>query len=235
MSDKDATPNADGQVDDDKGQTDDDAGQTDDDDSAGDDDDDGNAERIVFESQDELDAVIERRLKRDRRKRNAKKAVDKAADKADKSSDDDAGAATRDADAKIAKAQRIAASAEAMIAASSAGLVGERAKAAAKLADLDLDVVIDEDGEVDEDAVAEAVEAAIETYPFLKAEDAPAEDDDDNARTRRGRVGGKTKKRDGDKSETAVSKEQFDKMGYYERVQLRNRDPQLYQELAGVA
>lgn len=230
MADDDTRPDAGGQDDDATGQVDDNTGGKDD--STGDD------GRIVFDSQDELDAMIERRLRRDRRKRNADTAVGKAADKADSSDAADEAArkaAQREADAnaRVEKAQGLAARAEALVAATDAGLTGDRAKAAVKLADLNLTDVIDDDGEVDAKAVSAAVKATIKSYPFLKADDAPAADTDDTGKP--AGVGGKTPKPDGDAGATAITPERFAAMSYTERVQLFNRDPQLYNKLSGVA
>jgi hypothetical protein len=229
MADDKTNPNATGQVDDDDGQTDD-ASTGGDDDDTGDD-----GDQIVFENQDALDKFVGKRLKRDRRTRRAEEAAGKAVDKAEKDADkadnDDAASekAKREADAKVVKAQSLAARASALVAAADAGLAGARAKAAVKLADLNLADVIDDDGEVDEDAVTDAVNDAIKAYPFLTADDAPADED---GKPRKRRVGGKTPKKDGDKDTDAVSLDRFKEMDYRERVQLYNRDPQLYEELS---
>lgn len=215
------------------------------DDKGGKTDDTGDDGKIVFDSQADLNKFVGKRLRRDRRQRAAGAKIDgegktskdddadKGGDKG-KATDDSADKANAAADARVEKAQRLAVNANALVAATEAGLSGERAKAAVRLAELDLVDVIDDDGEVDEDAIDDAIDAALDTYPFLKStDDAPADDKGDKG-AKKG-VGGKTDKSDGDKPPGSVTAEEFAKMGYFERVQLRNRDPQLYETLAKVA
>lgn len=228
MADDKTNPDAPGQVDGEGTQDDATTG-----DKGGGDSDSDDDSRIIFDSQDDLDALVEKRLRRDRRDRRKKGAVDKAGDKAESGQQQDDDEAQRKADARVEKAQRLAARAEALVAATEAGLTGDRAKAAVKLADLDLTDVVDDDGEVDGKAVTAAVKAAIKAYPFLKVEaDAPATEGD-TGNTRKPPVGGNTQKPDGDKGTDAMTPERFAELSYTERVQLFNRDPQLYERLAG--
>lgn len=227
MADDKTTPNAEGQVDGADDGTNDDGGK---DDGTGDD------GKIVFESQDELNTFVSRRLRRDRKSR---KAVDKAVEADADDSDDDKGGQKSagqqihaDATKLIEQAQRTAIEANALVAATEAGLPADRIRAAVKLAELNTDEMIGDDGEVDAKAVRSAIDDATKTYPFLKvAESAPAADGDDDDKPA-GKVGGKTPKPDGDKAAEPVTKDRFAEMGYQERVQLFNRDPQLYERLA---
>lgn len=223
MADDKTTPDVEGQTGD--------AGQTD-----GKADADGDDGSIVFDNQDALNAFVARRLRRDRKTR---KAVDTAIDSADDTSGDKSGdksaspAQTQihaDATALIEQAQRTAVEANALVAATEAGLPADRIRAAVKLADLSVDEMIDDNGEVDAGAVRSAINDATKTYSFLKvADDAPATDSDDAPAPK---VGGKTPKPDGDKALDGVTAERFREMGYQERVQLYNRDPQLYERLS---
>jgi len=221
MSDETTTPNVTGQV----------AGASDGADTGdndGEDETDGDDARVIFENQDALDELVERRLRRDRRERKAKKAVNEAADKVE--GQDDTPPARDDSEimARVAKAQSVAVQGNALVAATEAGLTGEHARAAVKLADLDLAVVITESGDVDGDAVADAIKDAVAQYPFLKAATAPAPKPEPKPA-----LGGNTPKPDGDKPTGAVTLEDFEKMDYFERVALYTRDPQTYNALMG--
>lgn len=235
MSDKDTskTPDAGGQVEGDEGATGaDDAAA---DDESGDDDDAGdNGGQVVFESQDAFDDWLEKRLARDRRaqRRKAKEKGAKGGKDDAKAGKDDAEPADNSAaDATLAKAQRMAIEATALVAATDAGLSGKRARAAVRLADLDN--VLDSDGNVDAEAVADAIDEAVEENDFLAGDSAPTAENAE--REVKERVGGKTPKADKDKPAGSVTAEEFAGMGYFERVQLRKRDPQLYSQLTGRA
>jgi len=221
MSDETTTPNVTGQV----------AGASDGADTGdndGEDDADGDDARIIFESQDALDEMVERRLRRDRRERKAKKAVSEAGDKVE--GQDDTPPARDDSEimARVAKAQQVAVQGNALVAATEAGLTGEHARAAAKLADLDLAIVITESGDVDADAVKDAIADAVKAYPFLKTSSTPAPKPEPKPG-----LGGTTPKPDGDKPTGAVTAEEFENMDYFERVALYTRDPQTYNALMG--
>lgn len=232
-------PNAQGDADT-GGQAGDNAGQT-----SGANTDTGDDGKIVFDSQDDLNAFVTKRLRRDRKARagaDADKAVDKAQTDDKAAGADKAGntGAADNGNAQVVKAQTLMVNAQATLAATAAGLSPDRVKAAVKLADLDLVDVIDDNGDVDEAAVTAAVNEAVKVYPFLKADtsaeaQAQAINNTVQGDTRpAGQVGGSTVKADGDKPVGSVSAEEFSKMGYRERVALRQRDPQQYDRLSGL-
>ncbi len=86
-----------------------------------------------------------------------------------------------------------------------------------KLADLSADVVLDESGDVDEAQIKTAIEAVINELPELveKRKAAP-------------KAGTEFK----DKNSKVMTKEEFNKLSYKERIDLFNTNPELYKSLS---
>lgn len=153
--------------DDDADDQDDGSGNDDQDgDGSGGDDDGDQGDEAKF-TQADLDAKITERLERERRKHEKKlnREVEKAKADAAKAGDD-AGKAADDgaSDERVAKLNKRAVTAEAKAVALGSGVKPDRMNRFLRLVDLD-DVDVDDDGEVDEDAVADAVKAALEDVP----------------------------------------------------------------------
>jgi hypothetical protein len=132
-------------------------------------DDNGDGARFT---QADLDAAIDKRLARERRKhdRELEKARNAAA-----STDDGTGSAggtggsTTAADDRVTRAEQRVLRTEAKAAALAAGVPSAKVARFLKLVDLDPDELIDADGDPDEDAINDAVEAALADVPEFKA------------------------------------------------------------------
>lgn len=129
---------------------------------------------------------------------------------------DDAAADKAAADERDAKANAKIVRAEAIPAAIEAGAKADRAKALIGLADLS-DVEVDDNGDVDAAALKLAITNALAEYPEFKA-GASA-------------TGASGAEHDGGDA-GVVSPEQFKVMGYKERTELYNKDPEAYARLS---
>lgn len=130
-------------------------------------DDGGQASGKTF-SQEEVDKIVDNRLKRDRKAREAELEAERK--KAEMSETEKAKADKEDADKKAkdaeVRANRRIIRAEAKVAALAAGVKAERIDYLLKLADLD-GIEVGDDGEPDADAVKTAIESVLKDLPEL--------------------------------------------------------------------
>lgn len=155
----------DGSDGDDTGDGDGDGG--DDTDSDGDDGDDGDEKKLT---QAEVDAILSKRLKDERRKwdADAKAAADREKmDEAQRAQAEKEDAEKRANDA-ISTANKRLVTADVKTAASAAGVRPERVAAFLRHVDTD-DIEVDDDGNVDDKAVKSAVDKALKDVPEFKA------------------------------------------------------------------
>lgn len=195
--------------------TDDDSGDDDKDEDAkdsdsGDDDGDDDEPPKKF-TQADLDAAIDKRLARERRKHE--RELEKAKGKADGKGKDAKGADSQ-AEERVTKAQSRVVRTEAKAAALAAGVDPKRVARFLRLVELDdPGEFLSDDDEPDEEAISAAVEEALEDVPEFKAKTG----DDGEGKRRKGKSGGDGMNGDGQRKQwtraeiDGMSAEEIDK------------------------
>ena len=179
-------------------------------------------EQQAYRSQEEVDKAIQSRLARERKKWE-KEAAERAEaerkkaqmDEAEKAQAEKEEAEKRASDRERVANERVIRS-EAKVQALEAGTKPERVSALLRLSDLS-DIEVDDEGEPDAKAVRAAIDAALKEYPEFKSTH---------------RVGGNGSNPPDDES-GEVTQDQFNKMNYAQRVELFNRDRDIFERISG--
>lgn len=165
-------------------------------------------------SQQDLDDIIARRLARERKQ--WEKALEEERKKANMDELErikhEKEMAEEKASATLLKAGELMVHAEAKVQALALGIEAKKLPYVLKLADLDIQELVDENGEVDEKGVENAIKTVVADFPDLVAKPEVSKGGTDFSKG----------------NNQGMTQEQFNQMSYKEKVNLFNTNPELY-------